>query len=106
LYWQKREHEWSAEEDARKHLVTEVIGDLREQLKEKVQANRRAQQETEREKEEISAMMHLSEVEKQKQINNITKAQVNRRDDLDAQVSSNKKCEYLFEKEWPFCFVN
>ncbi|OQV14485.1 putative Trichoplein keratin filament-binding protein [Hypsibius exemplaris] len=86
LYWQKRDLEWRTEEDARRHLVNEVIGDLREQLKEKVQANRQAQREIEQGKEEVVAMMRLSEMEKQKQLDNIASSQTHRRTELDAQM--------------------
>lgn len=86
LYWEKREYEWRAEEDARKHLVEEVIGDLKEQLREKVAAHRRAQQEVERGKEEVASMMRLSEMEKQKQLDAMTRAQSYRREELDSQV--------------------
>ncbi|GAV04823.1 hypothetical protein RvY_15044-2 [Ramazzottius varieornatus] len=93
LYWDKREYEWRAEEDARKHLVEEVIGDLKAQLREKVAANRRAQQEVERGKEEVASIMRLSEMEKQKQLDAMTRAQSYRREELDSQVRELERRE-------------
>lgn len=86
LYWERREQEWTAEEEARKNLVGEVIHDLREQLRQKMLSNRQAQQEVENGKEELAAMMKLSEMDKQRELDCMTRAQSNRRDELEDQV--------------------
>ncbi|XP_055336484.1 trichoplein keratin filament-binding protein-like isoform X2 [Paramacrobiotus metropolitanus] len=85
-YWEKREEEWAAEENARKGLVNEVIGDLKRQIRFKMDVNRQTQCQLESEREELTSQKKLAEMEQQRQLDDMTRAQSIRRHDLDAQM--------------------
>ncbi|NXK84484.1 TCHP protein, partial [Amazona guildingii] len=84
--WEKREEEWQREKAARDHLMNEVLAVRQRQIQEKMELNRRAQEESIRYREQL-----IKELEEAKELTRREKEQEKelktaRRQELEAQV--------------------
>ncbi|NWH56425.1 TCHP protein, partial [Geococcyx californianus] len=85
--WEKREEEWEREKKARDHLMNEVLAGRQRQIQEKMELNRRAQEESIKYREQL-----IKELEEAKELSRREKEQeeklkVARRQELEAQVT-------------------
>uniref|UniRef100_A0A8B9FSA8 Trichoplein keratin filament-binding protein n=1 Tax=Amazona collaria TaxID=241587 RepID=A0A8B9FSA8_9PSIT len=84
--WEKREEEWQREKAARDHLMNEVLAVRQRQIQEKMELNRRAQEESIRYREQL-----IKELEEAKELTRREKEQEKElktawRQELEAQV--------------------
>ncbi|NXW84957.1 TCHP protein, partial [Alopecoenas beccarii] len=84
--WEKREEEWEREKKARDRLMSEVLAVRHRQIQEKMELNRRAQEESIKYREQL-----IKELEEAKELRRREKAQEEerkaaRRQELEAQV--------------------
>ncbi|NXG62521.1 TCHP protein, partial [Hemiprocne comata] len=84
--WEKREEEWEREKKARDRLMTEVLAGRQRQIQEKMELNRRAQEESIKYREQL-----IKELEEAKELRRREKEQEEelkaaRRQELEAQV--------------------
>ncbi|KGL79322.1 Trichoplein keratin filament-binding protein, partial [Tinamus guttatus] len=84
--WEKREEEWEREKKARDRLMSEVLAGRQRQVQEKLELNRRAQEESVRQREQL-----IKELEEAKELTRRERAREEslksaRRQELDAQV--------------------
>ncbi|KFO75864.1 Trichoplein keratin filament-binding protein, partial [Cuculus canorus] len=84
--WEKKEEEWEREKRARDHLMNEVLAGRQRQIQEKMELNRRAQEESIKHREqlikELEEAKELTRREKEQQ----EELQAARRQELEAQV--------------------
>ncbi|NWS78398.1 TCHP protein, partial [Crotophaga sulcirostris] len=84
--WEKREEEWEREKKARDHLMNEVLAGRQRQIQEKMELNRRAQEESIKCREQL-----IKELEEAKELSRREKEQEEElkaahRQELEAQV--------------------
>ncbi|KFO87521.1 Trichoplein keratin filament-binding protein, partial [Buceros rhinoceros silvestris] len=84
--WEKREEEWEREKAARDRLMNEVLAGRQRQIQEKMELNRRAQEESIKYREQL-----IKELEEAKELSRRAKEQeeelkAERRQELEAQV--------------------
>lgn len=92
--WEKREAEWAREQIARDRLMSEVLTGRQQQIQEKIEQNRRAQEETLKHREDL-----LKSLEEGKQLAQRAKEESEelksaRKQELEAQVAERQVQEW------------
>ncbi|KAM6246821.1 LOW QUALITY PROTEIN: trichoplein keratin filament-binding protein [Porphyrio hochstetteri] len=91
--WEKREEEWEREKNARDRLMTEVLAGRQRQIQEKMELNRRAQEESIKYREQL-----IKDLEEAKELTRREKEQEEelktaRRQELEAQLTERRSQE-------------
>uniref|UniRef100_A0A663EVP1 Trichoplein keratin filament-binding protein n=1 Tax=Aquila chrysaetos chrysaetos TaxID=223781 RepID=A0A663EVP1_AQUCH len=92
--WEKREEEWEREKVARDRLMNEVLAGRQRQIQEKMELNRRAQEESIKYREQL-----IKELEEAKEL---TRQEKEQEEELKAQVQHLTAC-CLQEREEQQC---
>ncbi|NXU79074.1 TCHP protein, partial [Oreotrochilus melanogaster] len=84
--WEKREEEWEREKKARDRLMTEVLAGRQRQIQEKMELNRRAQEESIKYREELIRELEEAKEQRRKEREQEEELKAARRQELEAQV--------------------
>ncbi|KFO95835.1 Trichoplein keratin filament-binding protein, partial [Calypte anna] len=84
--WEKREEEWEREKKARDRLMTEVLAGRQRQIQEKMELNRRAQEESIKYREELIRELEEAKEQRRKEREQEEELKTARRQELEAQV--------------------
>lgn len=97
--WQKREEEWERERQARMRLMQEVLVGRQRQIMERIETNRRAQEESVQLREMLIQELEEAKVTTQRMKDEEEEEKTARKQELEAQVEERRR-KALEELEW------
>ncbi|KAM9371604.1 trichoplein keratin filament-binding protein [Phaethornis superciliosus] len=91
--WEKREEEWEREKKARDRLMTEVLAGRQHQIQEKMELNRRAQEESIKYREQLIRELEEAKEQRRKEKEQEEELKTARRQELEAQLTERRERE-------------
>ncbi|XP_036132976.1 trichoplein keratin filament-binding protein [Molossus molossus] len=88
--WEKREAEWARERSARDRLMTEVLTGRQQQIQEKIEQNRRAQEESLRHREQLIQNLEEARESARRKKEESEELKSARKQELEAQVAEHQ----------------
>ncbi|XP_077895055.1 trichoplein keratin filament-binding protein isoform X3 [Ictidomys tridecemlineatus] len=88
--WEKREAEWAREQSARDRLMTEVLMGRQQQIQEKIEQNRRAQEESLRHREQLIQNLEEARESARRAREESEELKSARKQELEAQVAERQ----------------
>lgn len=92
--WEKREAEWAREQVARDRLMSEVLTGRQQQILEKIEQNRRAQEETLKHREKLIRSLEEGKQLAQRAKEESEELKLARKQELEAQVAERQGQEW------------
>ncbi|XP_032703283.1 trichoplein keratin filament-binding protein isoform X2 [Lontra canadensis] len=88
--WEKREAEWARERSARDRLMSEVLTGRQQQIREKLEQNRRAQEESLRHREQLTKNLEEARESARREKEESEELKSARKQELEAQVAQRQ----------------
>ncbi|KAM8818836.1 trichoplein keratin filament-binding protein isoform 1-T2 [Rhynchonycteris naso] len=97
--WEKREAEWARERSARDRLMTEVLTGRQQQIQEKIEQNRRAQEESLRHREQLIQNLEEARESARREKEESEDLKSARKQELEAQVAERQLQEWEADQQ-------
>lgn len=97
--WEKREAEWARERNARDRLMSEVLTGRQQQIQEKIEQNRRAQEESLRHREQLIRNLEEARESARREKEESEELKSARKQELEAQVAERQQQAWEAEQQ-------